>query len=101
MRNIVKRTAVCTLLTGAALSTVGLGVANADNNTQVGLVNVIVNNVTIKANVNVDAAAAVVANLCGLDLPAVNALVYNVSQTGAPVTACNQSTGSVVVTKSA
>lgn len=98
---MAKRTAVGTFLTGAALFTAGVGVANADNNTQVGLVNVIVNNVTVNANVTVDAAAAVVANLCGLDLPAVNALVYQVSQSGAPTTACNQSTGPVVVTKAA
>ncbi len=97
MRYIVRKAAVGTLLTGAALFTAGVGFASAD---QVGLVNVNVGNVNVKANVTVDAAAGVVANLCGLDLPAVNALVYQVSQTGAPTTVCQQSTGPVVVTKS-
>ena len=100
MRYIVKNVAVGTLLTGAALFTAGVGVANADN-TQVGLVNVMVNNVVVNANVSVDAAAGVVANLCGLDLPSVNALVNRVAQTGAPITACQQSNGAVTVTKAA
>jgi hypothetical protein len=69
--------------------------------TQVGLVNVYIGTALVAANVNVDAAAAVVANACGVDLPAINALVYQVSQSGAPTTACTQSTGPVTVTKAA
>ena len=109
MRTTIKKVAVSTLLSGAAVFAQGVGVANADTtqpspttpNSQAGLVNVLLNNVVVNANVNVDAAAAVVANLCGLDLPSVNALVYQVSQSGAPVTACQQSNGAVTVTKSA
>jgi hypothetical protein len=102
MRNIINAAAAGTVLGGVVLAT-GVGAANADPTqvTQVGLVNVSVGNVTVNANVTADAAAAVVANLCGLDLPNVNALVYNVSQTGAPTTVCQQSTGPVVVTKAA
>ena len=69
--------------------------------TQVGLVNVYIGTALVAANVNVDAAAAVVANACGVDLPAINALVYQVSQSGAPTTACTQVTGPVTVTKAA
>src|SRR6201993_4154231 len=69
--------------------------------TQVGLVNVYIGTALVAANVNVDAAAAVVANACGVDLPAINALVYQVSQSGAPTTACTQFTGPVTVTKAA
>ena len=99
MRYMVKKATVGTLLTGAALFTAGGGVANAD--TQIALVNVSLNNVTVNANITVDAAAGVVANLCGLDLPSVNALVNRVAQTGAPITACQQSNGAVTVTKAA
>ncbi|MBW0018706.1 MAG: hypothetical protein JO236_14340 [Mycobacterium sp.] len=98
MRNIIKRTAACAVLGGAVLVTAGVGDAYADP-VQGGLVNVNIGNVTIAANVTVDAAAAVVANACGVDLPNVNALVYQVSQTGAPTTVCQQSNGPVTVTK--
>ena len=99
----VKKTVACTLLGAAGLLSCGVGVAGADNptTTQIGLVNVWIGNVNVAANVNVDAAAGIVANACGLDLPAVNALVYQVSQSGAPTTACNQSNGPVTVTKAA
>ncbi len=104
MRNFVKKTVAGAALGGAVLFTAGVGVAVADPTptpppTQAGLVNVTIGNVNVAAKVSVDAAAAVVANACGLDLPAVNALVYNVSQTGAPTTVCEQSTGPVTVTK--
>ena len=109
MRYTIKKVAVSTLLSGAALFAQGVGVAYADTtqpspttpNSQAGLVNVLLNNVVVNANVNVDAAAAVVANLCGLDLPSVNVLVNQVSQTGAPTTVCSQSNGPVTVVKAA
>ncbi len=100
MRNLVKKSVAGAVLGGVALLTAGIGVAGADT-TQIGLVNVSIGNVNVAANVNVDAAAAVVANACGVDLPAVNALVYQVSQTGAPTTVCQQSNGPVTVTKAA
>jgi hypothetical protein len=98
MGNIVKRTVAGVVVGGAALFTAGVGVAGADP-VQNGLVNVTIGNVTVAANVSVDAAAAVVANACGVNLPNVNALVYQVSQTGAPTTVCQQSTGPVTVIK--
>ncbi|OBG27865.1 hypothetical protein [Mycobacterium sp. 852002-51057_SCH5723018] len=98
MRNIVKKTVAGAVVGGAVLFTAGAGVAGADT-AQGGLVNVTIGNVTVAANVTVDAAAAVVANACGVNLPNVNALVYQVSQTGAPTTVCQQSTGPVTVTK--
>jgi hypothetical protein len=119
MRNIVKKAAASAVVGGAALFTAGVGVAAADPTptpaptpapapapapvtvAQTGLINVYIGNADVVANVNVDAAAAVVANVCGLDLPAVNVLVNQVSLTGAPTTVCQQSTGPVTVTKAA
>ncbi len=120
MRNIVRKAAASAVVGGAALFTAGVGVAAADTPTptptptpapatgpgpatvtQTGLINVYIGTASVAANVNVDAAAAVVANVCGLDLPAVNVLVNQVSLSGAPTTVCQQSTGPVTVTKAA
>ena len=100
MRNLIKKAVAGAVLGGAVLLPVGAGVAGADT-AQGGLVNVTIGNVNVAANVTVDAAAGIVANACGINLPAVNALVNQVSQSGAPTTVCQQSTGPVTVTKSA
>jgi hypothetical protein len=99
MRNFATKAAASAVLGGAVLFTAGGGVAAADTTPQTGLVNVTIGNVNVAAQVTVDAAAAIVANACGINLPNVNALVYQASQTGAPVTICEQRTGSVTVTK--
>jgi hypothetical protein len=125
MRNLVKKAAASAVVGGAALFTAGVAAADPTPTptptpgptpatatatapatapptvTQIGLINVYIGSATVVANVNVDAAAAVVANACGLDLPAVNVLVNQVSMTGAPTTVCQQSTGPVTVTKAA
>jgi hypothetical protein len=75
----------------AAMGTMALTTTMTDPasaQTQDGLVNVMVGDVTILKNVSVAVAANVVAQVCGVTVQQVNVLASNVDQTGVPVTVC-------------
>jgi hypothetical protein len=75
MQNIMKKTAAGAAMGGALLFTGGMGLASAaPPQFQDGLVNVAVGDVTVLRNVQVEAVAQVLANVC----PNVNAEDINV-----------------------
>lgn len=101
-KNMAKKVAAGAVLGGSLLFTGGLGVASAAPPLpplQDGLVNVAVGNVTVAKDVNVDAAAQVAANACGVTVQNVNALASGVVQNGQPATVCTTPTGPVSITK--
>ena len=88
-KTMVKSAAAGTLLGGSLLFT-GLGVASAAPVTNIadGVVSVQTGNITVAKDVNVDVAAQVAANVCGVTVQNVNVLASQVDQTGTPATVC-------------
>jgi hypothetical protein len=79
----------------AVLIAGGAGPAVAATQTQNGLVNVAVGDVTVARDVNVGVAAAVAANVCGVNVGPVTALAQQVDATGTAAAVCT--TGGQVV----
>ena len=72
----------------ALLSVSAAGPAVAATQTQDGLVNVAVGDITIARDVNVAAVADVVANVCGTNVGPVQALASQVDATGTATAVC-------------
>ena len=72
----------------ALLSASAAGPAAAATQTQDGLVNVAVGDVTIARDVNVAAVVDVVANVCGTNVGPVTALAQQVDATGTATAVC-------------
>ncbi len=101
-KTMVKKAAAGTLLGGSLLFT-GFGVAGVADAAPVsnigdGLVNVQTGNITIAKDVNVDVAAQVAANVCGVTVQNVNVLASQVDQTGTPATVCTSNNEPVTIT---
>ena len=101
-KTMVKRAAAGTLLGGSLLFT-GFGVANAApvSNIADGLVSVQTGNITVAKDVNVDVAAQVAADVCGVTVQNVNVLASQVDQTGTPVTVCTSKNEPVAIVNNA
>jgi hypothetical protein len=97
-KTMVKSAAAGTLLGGSLLFT-GLGVASAAPVTNIadGLVSVQTGNITVAKDVNVDVAAQVAANVCGVNVSDVNVLAEQVDASGAPVTVCTANNEPVTI----
>lgn len=65
---------------------------------QDGLVNVMVGDVTVKDAVDVNVAAQVAAQICGVNVQNVAVLANQVDQTGVPVTVCQSNQEPVRIT---
>jgi hypothetical protein len=84
---------------GAALALPAAG-AGAQTQTQDGLVNVAVGDVTILQDVDVAVAAEVAANICGVDVGPVAVLGTAVDASGADATVCTTAQGPVTIGQS-
>jgi hypothetical protein len=80
--------AFAAMSTAALLSASAAGPAAAATQTQDGLVNVAVGDVTIARDVNVAAVVDVVANVCGTNVGPVTALASQVDATGTATAVC-------------
>jgi hypothetical protein len=87
--------ALAAVSAGAVLTVSAAGPAAAATQTQDGLVNVAVGDVTIARDVNVAAVADVVVNVCGTSVGPVTALAQQVDATGTATAVCT-SGGQVV-----
>jgi hypothetical protein len=96
----ITRIVAGTAFAGSLFLTAGMGAANAaPNQTQDGLVNVAVGDVTVLQDVNVGVAANVVAQVCGLKVGPVAALARQVDRSGATTTVCTSPSGPVVISQ--
>lgn len=97
----MKRTLTVVLASGALIAgAVAPASANHHRVTQVvgdGLVNVQIGNVTILRNVDVDLAAQVVANVCGVDVGPVAVLGTAVDASGDSEVVCTARPGDVTI----
>jgi hypothetical protein len=75
--------------------------ANADHDFQHqdGLVNVMVGDIKLKDTVDVNVAAQVAAEICGVTVQNVAVLANEVDQTGEPATICRTDQGDVRITQ--
>lgn len=98
-RTMLKTAAAGTFIGGSLLFT-GLGVASAApvTNAADGLVNVQTGNITVAKDVNVDVAAQVAANVCGINVSDVNVLAEQVDASGGPATVCTANNEPVTIT---
>lgn len=87
--------ALAAVSASALLVVSGAGPAAAATQTQDGLVNVAVGDVTIARDVNVGVGADVAANVCGVNVGPVTALAQQVDATGTAAAVCT--TGGQVV----
>ena len=91
---------IVTLFAGAAMVTAGAAPASAaPNQTQDGLVNVAVGDVTILQDVNVGVAAQIAANVCGVAVGPVAVLGRAVDRSGSTTTVCDTPTGPVTISQ--
>lgn len=100
MSSYARRLAV-TLVTGAALVAVPAGTAGAATQTQDGLVNVAVGDVTINDAVDLAVAAQVVAQLCNVRVGPIAVLgqAIAVDNSGVSRTVCTSEQGPVTITQ--
>ena len=92
------RTGLLVATTGALLLT-GAGAASAATQTQDGLVNVAVGDVTIRDAVDIGVAAQVAATLCGIKVGPVAVLARTVDRSGETTTVCQTAQGPVTLTQ--
>jgi hypothetical protein len=78
----------------AVLLTIGVAPAGAAHQTQDGLVNVAIGDITVQ-DINVGVAAQVAANVCGLKVGPVAVLARTADATGATTTVCTTGTQAV------
>lgn len=93
------RKLAATVLTGAVLVAGTAGSATAQTQTQDGLVNVAVGDITIEDAVDIGVAAQVVAQLCGLKVGPVAVLARTVDRSGATTTVCTSNMEPVRITQ--
>jgi hypothetical protein len=94
------RKMIVPLAAGAAVVVGAAAPASASTQIQDGLVNVAVGDITVTDAVDVAAAAAVAANICGVEVGPVAILATEVDATGDTVTVCqnpDQNAGPVVI----
>ncbi|MBT2551421.1 hypothetical protein [Arthrobacter sp. ISL-65] len=98
--NIMRKAGAGIALTGSLLlgggALAGPAVA-APNQTQDGLINVAIGDVTILEDVNIGVAAQVAANICGVKVGPVAVLGQAVDRTGAPATVCTTDQGPITL----
>ena len=85
------------VLGGAML--LGAAAPTANAQTQDGLVNVMVGDITIRDAVDVNVAAQVAATICGVDVGPVAVLANNVDEEGVNQTICQTDQGDVTITQ--
>ena len=95
--NYVK-VSVATLATGAAVMAGSVVPASAATQTQDGLVNVAVGDITIE-DVNVGVAAGIAANVCGVAVGPVAVLGRAVDRSGGTKTVCESDAGPVTLSQ--
>ena len=98
MMNTPARTLLLAAATGALLLT-GAGAASAATQTQDGLVNVAVGDVTIRDAVDIGVAAQVAATICGVKVGPVAVLGRAVDRSGDTATVCQTDQGPVTLTQ--
>jgi hypothetical protein len=86
---------------GALLAVSAAGPAAAATQTQDGLVNVAVGDVTIARDVNVAAVVNVVAQVCGNNVGPVTVLAQQVDATGTAMAVCTANGQNVTITQNA
>jgi hypothetical protein len=84
---------------GAALAFAAPEMAGAQTTKQDGLVNVNIGDVTVLEDVNIAVAANLVAQVCGVSVDAVVAVIAAVDQNSRQATFCRTSDGKVKVTQ--
>jgi hypothetical protein len=92
-----KRIVASVCATAALVASVGAAPAAAQQ-TQNGLVNVAIGDITIQ-DVNVGVAAQIAANVCGVNVGPVAVLATQVDATNTQRTVCSTPTGDVVLTQ--
>lgn len=99
----IRKTLAMSVLGGTMLFGSTIPAANAapggDIQKQDGLVNVMVGDVILKDTVDVNVAAQVAAQICGVTVQNVAVLANEVDQTGVPVTVCRSDQGDVRITQ--
>ncbi len=98
MNSIVKKVTV-TLFASATLLGGATAASAAPNQTQDGLVNVAVGDVTILENVDIGVAAQLAANICGVKVGPVAVLGVAVDRSGDTRTVCDTDQGDVTITQ--
>ena len=96
MNSLVRKTMI-PVFAGAALLTAGVAPASAATQLQDGLINVAVGDIEIEDAVDVQVAAQVAANLCGVDVGPVAVLGNAVDADGADRVVCTTDQGQPVV----
>jgi hypothetical protein len=91
------RKVMATLFASALLFAGLAGTASAQ--TQDGLVNVMIGDITILEDVNIGVAAQVVAQICGVRVGPVAVLGTQVDRSGAQQTVCRAEDGDVTITQ--
>jgi hypothetical protein len=92
----IKRFAASLCATGVLIA--GVGAAPAGAQTQNGLVNVTIGDITIQ-DVNVGVAAGIAATVCGVQVGPVVVLATQVDATGVQRTVCTTSGGDVILSQ--
>ncbi len=93
------RTAMASLFAGAIVLTGAAAPAAAATQTQDGLINVAVGDVTITDAVDIGVAAQVAANICGVKVGPVAVLGVAVDRSGDTHTVCETDQGPVTLTQ--
>lgn len=96
MNSIIKKVTV-TVFASATLLGGATAASAAPNQTQDGLVNVAVGDVTFLNDVNIGVAAQVAANICGVKVGPVAVLGVAVDRSGATRTVCTTDQGPVTI----
>ncbi len=92
------RKSVVMLFAGTAIAVAAAGPASASTQTQNGLVNVAVGDVTVQ-DINVGVAAQIAATVCGVKVGPVAVLATQVDASGATATVCTTSAGPIRLTQ--
>jgi len=92
-RSLIGALVVGTAMTAMVLSPLGAGSASAQNQTQEGLVNVAIGDVTVLRNVAAGVAAAAVVQACNLTVGDIAALTTQIAQLQAAETFCQVGQG--------
>jgi len=87
------------VIAAVAVAMVAAFPALAANNTQNGLVNVSVNNVSVLDNARIGVAAGLAATICGVNVGPVAVLATQVDATGTQSTVCTTASGPVTLTQ--
>jgi len=87
------------VIAAVAVAMVAAFPALAANNTQNGLVNVSVNNVSVLDNARIGVAAGLAATICGVNVGPVAVLATQVDATGTQRTVCTTASGPVTLTQ--